>query len=117
MKIAMPYDNGKINAHFGQSREFIVFETDGNRLAGTKVINNEDLCHNHEGLAGRLKAAGVDVVITGGIGRPMIIALENMGFKVVTGAAGDADKVADDYLNGRLVTGGIPICGCGGHDH
>lgn len=117
MKIAMPYANGMVNPHFGQSREFIIFESEGKEVKGSSIINNEDSCHNHEGLAGLLKAQGVDVVITGGVGQPMVRALGKMGFKVVTGASGDVKKVANDYLNGTLETADIKLCGCGDHEH
>lgn len=116
MKIAIPYENGKVNPHFGQSREFVIFEADGKEIKGQKVINGESFSHNHEGLAGILKAEGVDVVIAGGIGYGMITALQEYGLQVVTGASGDARKAAEDYLNGRLVTDG-QVCGCGGHEH
>ncbi|MGI6405742.1 MAG: NifB/NifX family molybdenum-iron cluster-binding protein [Syntrophaceticus sp.] len=117
MKIAIPYKEGMVNPHFGQSREFIIFEAQEDQVVGSKIISNKDLCHNHEGLAGLLKSEGVDVVITGGIGRPMIQALQAVGFEVITGATGDAAKVASDYLNGSLETANIGICGCGNHDH
>lgn len=115
MKIAMPYENGNVNPHFGHSRDFIIFETDGKQVLGSKIINNESFCHNHEGLAGLLKAEKVQVVITGGIGGPMITALQNAGFEVVRGASGDTAQVASDYLNGKLVTNQVPICSCEDH--
>mgnify|MGYP000906749874 CR=1 FL=1 len=117
MKIAAPYVNGMINPHFGQSKEFIIFETEGKQVASSKIISNKGSCHNHEGLAGLLKSEGVDVVITGGIGRPMVRALKAAGFAVITGSSGEADKAAADYLNGRLQTEKITLCGCGDHDH
>ncbi len=117
MKIAMPYLNGQVNPHFGQSREFVIFDTDGNQVTGRKIINSQDFCHNHEGMAGLLKEEGVEVVIAGGIGYSMMAALQELGFKIITGASGDAARVAEDYLNGRLVTDNALICGCGGHEH
>lgn len=116
MKIAIPYENGKVNPHFGQSREFVIFETDGKEIKGQKVIDGRSFCHNHEGLAGTLKAEGVEVVIAGGIGYGMVSALRGAGLKVVSGASGDARMVAEDYLNGTLVADGS-VCGCGGHEH
>lgn len=116
MKIAIPYENGNVNPHFGQSREFVIFEAEEKEIKGQKVISAESFCHNHEGLAGFLKREGVNVVIAGGIGYGMISALQGVGLEVVSGASGDARKVAEDYLNGRLVTDGS-VCGCSGHEH
>ncbi len=117
MKIAMPYDGGRVNEHFGQSREFAIFTVEGGKIADSKIVNSQDLCHNHEGLAGLLKDEGVEAVITGGIGYSMVAALQAQGFKIVTGASGDAAMVAEDYARGSLVTSNIDICGCGGHEN
>ena len=71
----MPYDGGRVNEHFGQSREFAIFTVEGGKIADSKIVNSQDLCHNHEGLAGLLKDEGVEAVITGGIGYSMVAAL------------------------------------------
>ena len=115
MKIAMPYLEGNLNPHFGTSREFIVFEAENDNITGKKIITNEIL-HNHGGLAQLLKAEGASVVITGGIGRPMAQALQQAGFGVLTGASGEAEQVAKDFLSGNLITG-MAHCSCGGHQH
>lgn len=113
MKIAMPHQEGRVNEHFGNSREFVIVETENGKVTGKKIVANE-IMHNHGGLAQLLKAEGVDVVITGGIGRPMAEALQSVGFKVVIGASGEVEKVAEEFLSGQLVTKPV-MCGCGGH--
>jgi predicted Fe-Mo cluster-binding NifX family protein len=113
MKIAMPYLNGQVNAHFGTSREFIVLEAENGKITDKKILNNK-LLHNHGGLAGLLSAEGVGVIITGGIGAPMAEALQRTGLQVVSGASGEVEKVALDFLSGQLVTSGSQ-CDCGGH--
>lgn len=113
MKIAMPHKEGRVNEHFGSSREFVIVEAENGKVTGKKIVANE-IMHNHGGLAQLLKAEGVDVVITGGIGRPMAEALQSAGFKVVIGAAGEVEKVAGEFLSGQLVTKPV-MCGCGGH--
>lgn len=115
MKIAMPYLDGKLNPHFGTSREFIVFDSVKGNITDKKIITNE-IMHNHGGIAQILKAEGANVIIAGGIGKPMAQALEQAGFGVLTGASGDAEQVAKDFLNGTLVTGAAQ-CSCGDHGH
>lgn len=115
MKIAMPYLDGKLNPHFGSSREFVVIDSENGKITGKKIINNEVL-HNHGGLAHLLKAEGANVIIAGGIGRPMAQALQQAGFGVLTGASGEAEQVAQDFLDGKLVTG-TSTCNCVGHHH
>ena len=113
LKIAMPHLNGRVNAHFGRSREFVVIEIEEQNITGKKILTNEVL-HNHGGLASMLLSEDVEVVITGGIGRPMAEALMRSGLQVISGASGEVEKVAMDYINGRLITGG-GHCSCGGH--
>jgi predicted Fe-Mo cluster-binding NifX family protein len=116
MKIAAPNDNGKINQHFGQSKEFIVCEMDGQNVAGQKIISAESLQHNHGGLAKLLQDEGVEVVILGGIGPYALEALEQTGFKTVTGVAGDVREAMAAYARGELVSQRV-VCNHHGHDH
>ncbi len=113
MKIAMPHLEGKVNPHFGTSREFVIVETENGKVTGKKIVTNE-IMHNHGGLARMLKSEGADVIITGGIGMPMANALKMEGFEVITGASGEVEQVAGDYLGGRLVSRATG-CACGGH--
>lgn len=111
MIIAMPYLDGKVNPHFGTSQEFVVINSENGAITGKKIIANETM-HNHGGLAQMLKAEGANVVITGGIGRPMAMALRQAGFGVLTGVSGEAEKVAQDFLDGKLVTAGATCSSC-----
>ncbi|MBM7853961.1 putative Fe-Mo cluster-binding NifX family protein [Desulfohalotomaculum tongense] len=116
MKIAMPVENGQVNPHFGTSREFAVLELKEGKVVDKKIISAEGLQHNHGGLAGLIRNEQVDVVITGGIGGHMLEALQQMGLKVVPGAAGEITAVAEAYAAGTLATR-PNVCGCGGHGH
>ena len=116
MKIAAPNDNGKINQHFGQSREFMVCEMEGQKVAGQKIISAESLQHNHGGLAKLLQDEGVEVVILGGIGPYALEALEQTGFKTITGAAGDIREAMEAYARGELVSRKV-VCNHHGHGH
>jgi len=114
MKIAMPFKDGQVNPHFGQSREFVVLELENGKVINQQMVSAEGLQHNHGGLAGMVQDLKVDAVITGGIGGHMLEALQQVGVKVVPGAAGDVKEVAEAYAAGTLATK-PNICGCGGH--
>ncbi|GAB6157128.1 NifB/NifX family molybdenum-iron cluster-binding protein [Desulfotomaculum varum] len=116
MKIAIPARNGQVNEHFGTTREFAVIELENGKVKHTKLISNEGLQHNHGGIANMLKNEKIDAIICGGIGGHMIQALQQLGLKVVTGAAGPVEKVAEAYAAGTLVTRPVQ-CGCGGGHH
>ena len=116
MKIAMPFKDGQENPHFGTSREFVVVELENGKVINQQIVSAEGLQHNHGGLAGMVGDLKVDVVITGGIGGHMLEALQGVGVKVVPGATGSINEVAEAYAAGTLATK-ANICGCGGHHH
>jgi len=118
VKIAMPYLQGRINEHFGISQEFIVFDVNEGKINDKKVISSRGREHNHGGLAELLIREGVNVIIAGGMGPPMEYALNSAGFKVITGASGEAEKAVSDFISGQLVTSSIGCNhGCGEHEH
>ncbi|MFZ5597847.1 MAG: NifB/NifX family molybdenum-iron cluster-binding protein [Bacillota bacterium] len=121
MKIALPYENGQVNQHFGRSREFVILEMENRKVVGRKMVSAESLQHNHEGLADLLSRENVDVVILGGIGPYALQALEQSGLKVMTGASGDVEALAEQYARGELVSRKV-VCNHQhehgqGHDH
>lgn len=117
MKIAVPNDNGNVNQHFGQSKEFIICDVEGQSMVGQKVASAESLQHNHGGLANLLSGENVEVVILGGIGPYALEALEQKGFKVITGASGEIKSVVEAYARGELVSRRV-VCGHHhGHGH
>lgn len=117
MKIAIPARNGQVNEHFGTTQEFAIVELENGKVKSTQILSNEGLQHNHGGIANMLRNENIEVIICGGIGGHMIQALEQMGLKVVNGASGPLESVAEAYAAGKLATNPVS-CGCGGgHDH
>lgn len=116
MKIAVPNDNGKINQHFGQSKEFVICDVEGQKLSGQKTVSAQTLQHNHTGLADLLKNENVESVILGGIGPYALEALEQKGFKVITGVSGDIKEAVEAYARGELVSRRV-VCNHHGHGH
>ncbi|GBF34511.1 hypothetical protein DCCM_3629 [Desulfocucumis palustris] len=116
MKIAVPNDNGKINQHFGQSKEFVICDVEGQKMSGQKTVSAQTLQHNHSGLADLLKNENVESVILGGIGPYALEALEQKGFNVITGAAGDIKEAVEAFARGELVSRRV-VCNHHGHGH
>jgi len=117
-KIAIPSDGEVLNAHFGKSEAFTVFEIEGKEARKVEILSATGLQHQHEGLASMFKRNGVEVLICGGIGGGMINGLNAVGLKVVTGASGNVADVAKLYASGNLVsTGSICQHHEGEHDH
>ncbi len=124
MKIAIPIENGRLNSHFGGSREFAIVEVDANAKT---ILHSETLpAPKHEpGAFPRwLHSLGIQVIIAGGIGQRALTLFAEQGINVVAGLADQTVEVlVATYLNGQL-TGKPEGCahhhehGHGhGHDH
>ena len=100
MKIAVTYENGQIFQHFGHTEKFKVYETEGNKILRSEVIDTAG--SGHGALAGFLLNNDVDVLICGGIGGGAKTALAQAGIRLLGGVSGDADQAVTDYLEGRL---------------
>ena len=100
MRIAIPYENGKVFQHFGHTEQFKFYDVeDGNVIASNVVDTNG---RGHGALANLLGIVEVSVVICGGIGMGAQLALAAEGIEVFGGVEGDADKAVEDLLAGKL---------------
>ena len=79
MKIAVTYENGQIFQHFGHTEKFKVYETEGNKILSSEVIDTAG--RGHGALAGFLLNNDVDVLICGGIGGGAKTALAQAGIR------------------------------------
>lgn len=113
MKIAVTYQNGEIFQHFGQSKQFKVYDIEDHKLTSSKVLDTNGA--GHGALAGFLKNTGAEAVICGGIGGGAISALSDAGIKVYTGVTGNADGAIDAFINGNLKYSSD--ANCSHHEH
>lgn len=116
--IAIPLLDGRdVDPHFGQAKEFTMFEIEGNEARFVKMLRADGLQHQHEGLANMFKQSGVDVIVCGGVGRGMINGLQAAGLDIVSGASGNVVDVANSYAEGTLVSSGAVCQEHGNHVH
>lgn len=126
MKIALPLtDADAFAVHYGKARRFAVFEIDPETLEIRRRVTvcpaDNRPCH----WPVLLQAAGADVMLTGGMGRPARARMLAHGLAVVTGvAAGKPEALVKDWLIGTLDTGDNACNGshggtghCPGHTH
>jgi ATP-binding protein involved in chromosome partitioning len=103
--IALPVTQGKLAQHFGHSDSFALIEVD---TKGKKILTKESVrAPQHEpGLLPQwLKERGVDIVISGGIGRRAQDLFSQSGIDVVCGAPVDfPEALVAAYLDGTLQT-------------
>lgn len=121
MKIAIPYENGQVFAHFGKAEQFKFYTVNEDEILSEEVLDTDGT--GHGALSDFLKKEDVNMVICGGIGVGAVQALKDAKIQIMGGASGEADERVKDFLNGMLHfdTAGGASCGmhggCGGHGH
>jgi ATP-binding protein involved in chromosome partitioning len=107
MKIAIPVADGKLCAHFGHSQKFAIIEIDTD---SRKIISKTEIepPHHAPGILPRwLSEQGVNLVITGGMGRRAQQFFNQYDIEVIIGVvdAISAEEVTINYLNNSLQAG------------
>ena len=105
MRIAVPYEDGRIFQHFGRTQQFKIYDTDDSTVLHAEVMSTDGV--KHEALAVVLAGNGVDVLVCGGLGAGAMSALQEAGIRVVSGASGDADTAVAAFLDGSLRSEGV----------
>lgn len=113
MKIAVPYQNGMVFSHFGQTKTFAIFEVDENKKVVSKQLL-ETKEKGHGALPVLLKEQGVDVLLAGGMGQGAKDGIAKQGILGMAGASGNVDDVVKSYLDGTFVASNAV---CQHHDH
>lgn len=101
MKIAVTYDNGNVFQHFGQTREFKIYDVKDKQIISKEIVSSGE--YSHGALAGFLRQLSVDVLICGGLGLGAKNRIEAEGITLYGGVQGNCDQAVQDYLNGTLV--------------
>ena len=121
MRIAIPYENGKVFQHFGHTEQFKFYDVEDGKVIASNVVDTNG--RGHGALANLLGIVEVSVVICGGIGMGAQLALAAEGIEVFGGVEGDADKAVEDLLAGKLAYDPHAQCShhgeghsCSGHD-
>ena len=66
MKIAVPYEDGKVFQHFGRAREIKLYTVENGAVTAAHLVANE--AEGHGAVTRLLKELGVNIVICGNIG-------------------------------------------------
>ena len=117
MKIAVASQNRKIvTGHAGKCRRFWVYDIEGGAVKDKQLLDlpREQSFHDHQGPAPH-PLAGVQVLITGGMGEGLARRLAGMGIEGLITTETDPDRAVTAYLAGTLPLGQPEVQG--GHDH
>lgn len=115
MKIAVTTEGTNIFQHFGQCKQFTMYETENSEIKGKTLLDAGE--NGHSALATLLGANQVDLLICGGIGQGAKDALKSAGVQLVAGASGDIETAVKAYLAGTLAHNADFTCNHHGHEH
>lgn len=100
MRIAIPVRDETVNAAFGRTQFFRLYDVEEQKVVSTQVIDNGG--YEHKGLITHLKNHQVDVAIVGNIGQHGFDCFKENGITLYTSVSGNADAVVQAYLDGTL---------------
>ena len=108
MKIAISTEdkNGldsSISHHFGRCPYYVLVDLEGVSIAEVKAIDNPYFQQHKPGMVPEfIKQQGVEVMISGGMGRRAIDFFDHFGIQVATGAVANVRVTLGLYLDGKL---------------
>ncbi|MSS20687.1 NifB/NifX family molybdenum-iron cluster-binding protein [Pseudoramibacter porci] len=108
MKIAVSYDQGQVFDHFGKTKQFKVFDTEGKGVKTKWIVDAPE--QNKFMLVGFLKGIGADVLICGKIGKDARQMLTDRNIQIFAGVSGDADAAIEHLLQGQLKDDVSAVC-------
>ena len=115
MKIVVPYDNGMVFGHFGQTKQFKVYLAEDSKVISSRLVLADPM--GHQALGKQIVNMNADVVICGGLGKPMLEILKSGNLEVCSGVSMEADKAVEKYLLGTLnYSKDAQHCNCS-HEH
>ena len=100
MRIAVTYDNGKINASYGKVKAFKLYDVENGIIQAQSIreVPTDDLDEK----SAILKDTGADKVICGNICMHCQENVRNAGIEILGCVQGDADAAVHAYLAGTL---------------
>jgi len=113
MRIAVSADNkhgldSVVSPHFGRCPHYILVDVEDQEVQSVAAVDNPFFGQHAPGqVPGFIHSQGVNVMLTGGMGRRAIGFFEQFGIEAVTGASGSVRHALQYYLGGEL-TGAAP---------
>jgi predicted Fe-Mo cluster-binding NifX family protein len=114
MRVAISADNNNgldsvVSPHFGRCPYFVLVELEGPDVKSLRAVDNPYYGNHRPGqVPAFINSHGVDVMLTGGMGRRAIAFFEQFGVRPVTGASGTVRQSLERFLGGSL--GGAAPC-------
>jgi len=100
MKIAVVYENGNVNPHFGTATCVKFYEVNDGKVISTDMVEMKQAGHGF--IAPVLFQNGAEAVICGNIKPGAANAIVLSGLMLCAGVSGDADAAVEAYIAGSL---------------
>jgi len=100
MTVVVAYDNKNVSEHFGETKEFKIYEIENNKIISSKIEGNQG--KSHKELVGLVNDFNANILICGRLGDGGRNLLDDLNIKYYPGVKGDADKAVMDLLNDCL---------------
>jgi predicted Fe-Mo cluster-binding NifX family protein len=108
MRIAISADDNNgldsvVSPHFGRCPHYILADVEGHEVQAVQAVDNPYYGQHSPGMVpGFIRSHGVNVMLTGGMGRRAIGFFEQYGIEAVSGASGTVRHALERYLGGEL---------------
>ena len=108
MRIAISADDNNglesvVSPHFGRCPYYVLVDVEGQEVKAVQSVGNPYHSQHAPGqVPGFINRQGVNVMVTGGMGRRAIVFFEQYGIEAVTGASGTVRHALESYLGGQL---------------
>lgn len=108
MRVAISADNDNgldsvVSPHFGRCPYYVLADLEGQEVKAVQSVANPFYGHHQPGQVPTfIHSQGVDVMLTGGMGRRAIGFFQQYGIEAATGASGTARHALEQYLGGAL---------------
>ena len=100
MKIAIPYDRGKIFDHFGHAPYFEIITIEDSKVVGKMNVPTSGSGHDY--MVSFLKRLHVNVILSSHMGKKAILSFLDNKMEVYIGLNGGVDDLVSRYLDGEL---------------
>jgi len=115
MKIALPSNQNRVDAHFGHCEYFTVFTVNEKKeIVREEKVTSPAGCGCKSNIVHILSQMGVDIMLAGNMGQGAVNVLNSHGISVLRGCSGDVKTVTEKWLSGNLEDSGIA---CHEHEH
>lgn len=115
MRVAVPTENGQIFQHFGQSKEFTIYDVEIEEVTFKEVVSAQGA--EYSALVDFLAVHCVHVLMCGNIGSGAKNGLREKRIELIPGVVGNADEMMVKYLSGEEMGNLETECSHHGHEH